>query len=139
MLVSAYQWCITIGLLIAACVVKGTKNMNGSAAYQIPVGIQFVWAAILVSGLAVLPESPRWLLTKDRSEEARRSLSRLLGEPVDGPNVIEQYDEIAANLQHERAMGHGTWGDCFKMGESRTALRVLTGMATQALQQLSVS
>jgi hypothetical protein len=35
---------ITIGLLIAAVVVNGTKDMEGAASYRIPIGLQFIWA-----------------------------------------------------------------------------------------------
>lgn len=47
---------ITIGLLIAAVVVNATKDINTTACYRIPIGIQFIWAAILGGGLLVLPE-----------------------------------------------------------------------------------
>jgi len=45
-LVAGYQWMITIGLLIASIVVNGTKDYNGASSYRIPIGIQFVWAAV---------------------------------------------------------------------------------------------
>lgn len=35
---------ITIGLLIAAVVVNGTKNRSNASAFQIPIGLQFIWA-----------------------------------------------------------------------------------------------
>merc|ERR1712093_51907 len=60
-IVGAYQWMITIGLLIAAVVVDQTKNRNDLGSYAIPIGIQFAWAIILATGLALLPESPRFL------------------------------------------------------------------------------
>jgi len=41
-LVACYQWMITIGLLIAAIVVNGTKDRPTKASYQIPIGLQFI-------------------------------------------------------------------------------------------------
>lgn len=45
--VSGYQFCITVGILLASCVVYGTQNMNTSASYRVPIGIQWAWALIL--------------------------------------------------------------------------------------------
>jgi SP family sugar:H+ symporter-like MFS transporter len=54
--VGAYQWAITIGLLIAAVVNNATQTRDNASAYRIPISIQFVWAAILSFGMLWLPE-----------------------------------------------------------------------------------
>ncbi|GFZ51919.1 Probable glucose transporter rco-3 [Saitozyma sp. JCM 24511] len=135
--VSAFQFFITVGLLIAAVVVNATKDRMDASAYQIPIGIQFIWGAIIIAGTLLLPESPRWLLTKNRNDEAKKSLARLLSQNIDSIEVSEQYAEIAANLEHERKMGKASWADCFKGGPGKHRQRVITGMALQALQQLT--
>lgn len=55
-LVSGYQFCITLGILLANCVVYATANRNDTGSYRIPVGVQFLWAIILGIGLFVLRE-----------------------------------------------------------------------------------
>lgn len=55
-IVGCYQWAITIGLLIAAVVLNGTKNRDDTGCYRIPVAVQFAWAIILVVGMLILPE-----------------------------------------------------------------------------------
>lgn len=137
MIVSGYQWFITVGLLIAAIVVDQTKGHKGKSAYQIPIGIQFVWGAILGFGVVILPESPRWLLFKGREEEARRSLAKLAGQAPDSPAVNDEFDEIVATLENERKHGGGSWADCLKMGRHRVLQRIITGMLLQAFSQLS--
>ncbi|CEQ42023.1 SPOSA6832_03794, partial [Sporobolomyces salmonicolor] len=136
-IVACYQWMITIGLLIAAIVVNGTQNINSKACYQIPIGLQFIWAAILITGLFLLPESPRYLLMKGRDEQARRALSRILKADPDSQEVNEELAEIAANLHHERAVGATSYLDCFRNGPGRNGLRTWTGIGLQALQQLT--
>ncbi|GAA5845837.1 hypothetical protein JCM9279_002392 [Rhodotorula babjevae] len=137
-IVSAYQWFITIGLLIAAIVVERTKDRNDASCYRIPVGIQFIWAAILAIGLFFLPESPRWLLVTGRDERARTSLARLFRLPENSPYVAEEYANIAANVHHESTLGKMSYTRLlFKSDEQRLPLRVWTGCALQALQQLS--
>jgi hypothetical protein len=43
-IVAGYQFAITIGLLLAACVVYSTQNRTDSGSYRIPIAIQFLWA-----------------------------------------------------------------------------------------------
>jgi len=139
MIVSAFQFFITVGLLIAAVVVDATKNRPNASAFQIPIGIQFIWGAIIVVGTFFLPESPRWLLSVGKTDKARHALSRLLSAPEDSPEVTTQFAEIAANLEFEQKNGNAGWLDCFKQGESKALQRITTGMAIQGLQQLTGS
>lgn len=46
-IVSGYQFCITVGILLASCVCYGTQDLTTSGSYRIPIGIQFAWAIIL--------------------------------------------------------------------------------------------
>lgn len=137
LIVSCYQFFITFGLLIAAIVVNATKSYPNASSFRIPIAIQFVWGAILALGMVILPESPRWLLFKDRPEEARRSLARVLGASEDSKEVNDEFDEIYSTLQHERAAGGSSWADCFRMGENKALMRIGTGMLIQAFSQLS--
>lgn len=135
--VSCYQFFITVGLLIAAVVVNATKGRPDASAYQIPIAVQFIWGTIIAVGMFVLPESPRWLLMRDRHEEAKASLSKVIGQSTDSRAVLDEYDEIYATLQKERALGGGSWIDCFRNGENKARQRILTGMILQACTQLS--
>jgi MFS family permease len=47
MIIAGYQFCLTIGLLLASCVTYATENLLDSRSYRIPIGIQWVWAIIL--------------------------------------------------------------------------------------------
>lgn len=62
--VSAYQWAITIGILLANVVNNATKDRQSHASYRIPIAIQLVWAAVLAVGMFFLPEVRHlhWLL-----------------------------------------------------------------------------
>ena len=46
-IVSGYQFCITVGILLASCVVYGTQTFTNSSSYRIPIAIQWAWALIL--------------------------------------------------------------------------------------------
>lgn len=65
-LVAGYQLCITIGILLANCVVYATQNRLDTGSYRIPIAVQFLWALILGVGLVFLPESPRYFVKKGK-------------------------------------------------------------------------
>lgn len=100
-LVSGYQFCITIGLLLASCVDYGAKNMNNSGSYRIPIAIQFVWALILGCGIATLPDSPRYFVKRGNIDKAIKSLSSLRGQPAESEFVQAELAEIIANHEYE--------------------------------------
>ena len=108
---SLQQWAITWGILIqyfiqygASFTDGGPENPNqGTAAFRIPWGIQIVPAVILLVGMTFFPNSPRWLATKDRWEEAIKVLANLHGGgDVNHPKVLAQYQEIEETLRFER-------------------------------------
>lgn len=59
--VGGYQWAITIGILLANVINNATKDRDDHSAWQIPIGVQLVWAAILFTGMFWLPEVRRSL------------------------------------------------------------------------------
>ncbi|KAI0285757.1 MFS monosaccharide transporter [Russula aff. rugulosa BPL654] len=136
-IVGLYQWGITIGLLLAAVFNNITKNRPNHSSYRIPIGIQFIWAAILAAGMTVLPESPRWLIKNHRDADAARALSRLTSLPIDDPEVVFELEEIRLNLKHEEEVGGSSYIDCFRPSDNRILFRTLTGIFIQAWQQLT--
>ncbi len=133
-IVGTYQFAITIGLLLAAVVDNATHNRNDTGSYRIPIAVQFAWALVLIAGMLVLPETPRYLIKRGRQDKAARALGRLRRLPPDHPAVAEELAEIDANHQFELAIGKASYIDCFR---GQMAKRQLTGMALQALQQLT--
>ncbi|KEZ43527.1 Uncharacterized protein SAPIO_CDS4430 [Scedosporium apiospermum] len=142
-LVAGYQFCITIGILLAACVVYGTKERDDTGAYRIPIAIQFPWALILGGGLMLLPDSPRYFVKKGRIEDAAQALSRLRGQPKESEYIRAELTEIVANEEYERALIPdttfiGSWMNCFKGGLSHgksNLRRTILGTSLQMMQQ----
>jgi MFS transporter, SP family, sugar:H+ symporter len=91
-------------------------------------------AIILVVGMLILPETPRFLIKKGRHDKAAQSLSRLRRLPADHPTLREELAEIEANHEYEMAIGTSSYLACFKAPIRK---RLFTGMALQALQQLT--
>lgn len=134
-----YQWAITWGLLVASAVCQGTRNLNNSGSYRIPIGLQFLFALILCGGMLFLPESPRYYVQKDKLDKALASLSKLRRIEQNDPDLIEELVEIKASYDYEMSFGKTKLIDCFKNGGGRNkqVLRMLTGMGIHVFQQCS--
>ncbi|KAF9875405.1 hypothetical protein CkaCkLH20_07225 [Colletotrichum karsti] len=143
--VSAYQFCITIGLLLANCVVYATQNRSDSGSYRIPIGIQFLWAIVLAGALTVLPESPRYFVRKGNVEKATKALCFIRGQAADSEYIRDEIAEILANFEYESAMvsknGYvQSWLVCFKGPISKphsNIRRTIVGAGIQGMQQLT--
>ncbi|KAF6821997.1 hypothetical protein CPLU01_12275 [Colletotrichum plurivorum] len=143
--VSAYQFCITIGLLLANCVVYGTQNRSDSGSFRIPIGIQFFWAIILAGALMVLPESPRYFVRKGKIEKATQALCFIRGQPMDSEYIRDELAEITANFEYESAMAPDrgyiqSWLVCFKgpiTKPNSNIRRTIVGAGIQMAQQLT--
>lgn len=142
-MVASYQFCITIGLLLAACVVYKTEDYEDARAYRIPIGIQFVFGVFLATGLLFLPDSPRYFVKRGRLDRATDSLSRLRGQPRDSEYIQIELAEIVANEEYERQLipsttWFGSWANCFKgslwSGKSNLR-RTILGTSLQMMQQ----
>ncbi|KAM7218021.1 MFS monosaccharide transporter [Rhypophila decipiens] len=142
-LVAGYQFCITIGIMLASCVVYATQNYTTSANYRIPIAIQFIWALILGGGLMCLPDSPRYFVKKGKLAEASSALARLRGQPKDSEYIQVELAEIVANEEYERQLipsttWFGSWANCFKgsVWKANSNLRkTILGTSLQMMQQ----
>jgi sugar porter (SP) family MFS transporter len=142
-LVAGYQFCITIGIMLASVVVYATKNRTDTGAYRIPIAIQFPWAIILGGGLMLLPDSPRYFVKKGNLPAAQSALSRVRGQPIDSVYVQTELAEIVANEEYERALipstsWYGSWSNCFRgsVWDSKSNLRrTILGTSLQMMQQ----
>jgi sugar porter (SP) family MFS transporter len=137
-IVSAYQFAITVGIMLASCVGYATRNFEDSAAYRIPIGIQFLFALTLATGLFFLPESPRYWVKKNRLDKAAFALARVRGQPVDSAFIEDELAEIVASQVSESQGGEGSWMACFRGGVTKSnsnARKVFIGTMLQAFQQ----
>lgn len=133
-IVGTYQLAITLGLLIASIVDNATKGRNDTGSYRIPIAVQFLWGLIMIGGMLVLPETPRYHIKRGRDDKAAKALSRLRRIDAEHPALVEELSEIKANHEYELSLGTASYIDCFK---GTVGKRLATGCLLQALQQLS--
>ncbi|OCT45283.1 putative glucose transporter rco-3 [Cladophialophora carrionii] len=142
-LVAGYQFCITIGIMLASIVVYATEDRQDTGSYRIPIAIQFAWAIVLAGGLFTLPDSPRYFVKKGRLEDAAIALSKLRGQPRESEYVQVELAEIVANEEYERAVipdsgWFSSWANCFKGSlwvQKSNLRRTILGTSLQMMQQ----
>ena len=106
--------------------------------WRFPIAFQCVFAIVVIVLMLRLPESPRWLLTKDRSEEAAPVLAALNGTRRDEAYVRTQMTIITDAI---RASGHHggvtPMKTLFTGGKTQNFRRLILGASSQMMQQLS--
>ncbi|KAK4205425.1 hypothetical protein QBC40DRAFT_162489 [Triangularia verruculosa] len=133
-IVGAYQFAITIGLLLAAVLDNATHERKDSGSYRIPIALQFAWSLILIIGVLILPETPRYLIKKGKMDQAAVSLGKLRRLPKDHPAVVTELSDVKECHDYEMGIGKASYLDLFR---GKMLKRQLTGMGIQALQQLT--
>ncbi|RJE21567.1 sugar transporter [Aspergillus sclerotialis] len=80
---------------------SGGCDGQSEASWRLPLAIQIVPALILGLGMIFFPDSPRWLLMKERDEDAMKALSKLRRQTPDNPALVNEYLEIKASIMLE--------------------------------------
>jgi MFS family permease len=109
---------------------------GGLNSWRPPIAIQCAWPTILLMGIYWIPESPRWLVMKDRVEEANVILRRLHSDPTDPTDVYARAEiyQIQKQLLIDRTLG-SSWIHMFKKPSYRK--RAFLALATTAICQCS--
>ncbi len=135
-LVSIYQLMITLGIFLGYCTTFGTKNRSDSGSWRIPLGLGFAWAILLLFGMFIMPESPRYLVGVGKMDEARASLAKVNKVNETDPAIFDEIYEIDSAIKFEKSQGNASWGELFT-GKPQIFVRVITGVFLQSLQQLT--
>ncbi|KAL1993347.1 hypothetical protein VTN49DRAFT_3296 [Thermomyces lanuginosus] len=129
----------TVAFCLANWMNYGISFRGGPFQWRFPLAFQLVFAMIAIPIMIYLPESPRWLLLKDRSEEALEVLARLQGKgvkPTD-PVVIEAHDSILVAIQEERRDVVPVKDVLLFRDETQNLRRLILSCGTQLMQQFS--
>jgi SP family sugar:H+ symporter-like MFS transporter len=135
-LVSSYQLMITFGIFLGYCTNYGTKKYTNSAQWRVGLGLCFLWALLMITGMIFMPESPRYLIKQGLLDDARKSLAYSNRVSADDAAIFAEVEEINAAILKEDAAGKATWGE-LATGEPKIGFRVLCGIVLMSLQQLS--
>ncbi|KAK2051952.1 general substrate transporter [Colletotrichum caudatum] len=101
--------------------------------FRFPIAFQGLFAIIITSLVMSLPESPRWLIKKERFEDARTVMAALGGLSEDSEVVNEELSLIRDAYIEEQ---HQT-GSIFAMGPERQFHRAVLAVGLAVLSQMS--
>ncbi|KAI2622143.1 general substrate transporter [Hypomontagnella submonticulosa] len=125
---------ITCGIMISYWIDLGFSFIDSSVAWRFPLAFQIVFCLFILAFIWNLPESPRWLILKNREDEAREVLAALADTSIDDKEVQNEFIAIKETVIE---MSKGSFKDLFTMDRDRNFHRTLLAFVNQMFQQIS--
>lgn len=125
--------CFIVGQLISQCVLKGCNSSMSYWSYRIPFAVQWVWPVILFIPISMAPDSPWWLIRKERLADVRLAFGRLIS-TRSTVNVDIAIDTMVHTTNVEKEFQAGTsYLDCFKGVDLRRTEISAIGLMIQSV------
>ncbi|KAH7412937.1 general substrate transporter [Cadophora sp. MPI-SDFR-AT-0126] len=130
-LLGSYLVVYALGGFIGTCVNQGTHNILDPWCYRIPLLTQLICPLLFLSGVYMVPDSPRFLVSRGRIEEAYAAYRTLHGSTPAADAIREkEMKEIIAFVEFERQNQRSTtYIDCFR-GTDRRRTIIAMGLMT---------
>ncbi|KAL3479981.1 general substrate transporter [Aspergillus californicus] len=117
------------GAFIASWVTLGTLDIPNDWSWRLPSLLQAICTVIIVAGVWWMPESPRWLIYKDRHEEALAILVKYHAEGDENDEFVQlEYAEIKAAIALDKEIGHTRWVDFLRSKGNRKRIGLITAL-----------
>lgn len=129
---------IAFGTMIAYWIDYGASYGPDNLTWRFPIAFQIVFGIILIVGTLFLPESPRWLLSKERYEQGVDVIAALHGLETGDEEVHFQKAVILDSIAASAGPNGKTAGfsELFTGGKTQHFRRVMLGASSQFFQQL---
>ncbi|KAK0451568.1 general substrate transporter [Armillaria borealis] len=124
---------IAMGTVIAYWIDFGLSYIDTSISWRLPIGLQIIFAVLLILGISQLPESPRYLLSTGQTVEGEHVVAALSAERVDSETTQQQKRVIVEALE---SVGELQIKHVFTSGPSQHFRRTLIGASSQLFQQI---
>ncbi|OJJ85405.1 uncharacterized protein ASPGLDRAFT_45371 [Aspergillus glaucus CBS 516.65] len=120
-----------LGQLVGAIAIYVSSRDSSDKSYLVSLASQWPFSAVPFAMALLVPESPAYLVRRDRSAAALRSERRLHGSKVDVEEVVEQLQQ---SIGLDRAWAQEvTYRDCFRGANARRTLIVVFSMVIPVL------
>lgn len=112
-----------VGFILANIFTLAFSSLHSEAQWRLPLGIQLIFVIIILSMVPLLPESPRWLLSRGKDIEAKTVLDSL-----NENDSATEFLAIRQSVSVQQA-AEAPWAQIFKGGQATQ--RLLLGMLIQ--------
>ncbi|CAG7917405.1 unnamed protein product [Penicillium olsonii] len=128
---------IAFGTLIAYWIDFGASYGPPDLTWRFPIAFQCIFGVFIIFGMLVLPESPRWLFTRERYEEGEQVIAALMGAEPDSHEVVLQKNIIMDAIRASGQIAKTTpMSAVFTGGKTQHFRRMLLGASSQLMQQI---
>ncbi|GAB5589087.1 hypothetical protein Unana1_03987 [Umbelopsis nana] len=99
-----------LGSIIAAWITFGTFYIPNEWSWRIPSLLQGLFSLIQVFFIFTLPESPRWLVSRNKEEQALTILANIHGNGNPNDELVQfEYNEIVETIRLEKEAAKRSW------------------------------
>jgi sugar porter (SP) family MFS transporter len=104
---------------------------HGSTQWRVILVLPAAFALFAIPWLFFMPESPRWLIFRNRVPEARAVISAIMDKPEDADQVVFEINHIQSQLE----MTTGGFKSLLQRGTERPLHRAIIAFVAQSMTQ----
>ncbi|KAI8327818.1 hypothetical protein BC941DRAFT_446270 [Chlamydoabsidia padenii] len=138
-LITLYQVGSTMGMSISYWISYGTyRNQPSHISWMLPIAFQLVPGGLLLLGLHLIPESPRWLIYRNRYDEALSIMAMLRSEgDKDNLDLQMEFTGVQQDVWFDKRYTQKSFLALWSTGTENNLTRTLLGMGIHIFTQLS--
>ncbi|KAG9099118.1 hypothetical protein FS749_002078 [Ceratobasidium sp. UAMH 11750] len=129
-LIGLYHCLWFSGSIVAGWTTFGTLRIPNDWSWRIPSALQGLPSLVQCILVWFIPDSPRWLISKGRDQEALEVLKEWHAGGEENNTLVHfEYNEIQQAINSEAEQNHSGWLDLFRTPGNRRRMRIVIAIA----------